>query len=97
MLPRTRNLSGIESEAVDEMIMRVLNARTREDLTAAQRALDRVLLWNFLTIPLIAVEGPKVVYWNKFGRPAADAEFRTSFPSAWWYDEVRAARIPARD
>ena len=97
MLPRTRNLSGIASEAADEMILKVLNARTREELTAAQRALDRILLWNFLTIPLIAVEGPKVVYWNKFGRPPADAEFRTSFPSAWWYDEARAARIPAPD
>ena len=97
MLPRTRNLSGIESEAVDEMIMRVLNARSRQDLTAAQRALDRVLLWNFLTIPLIAVEGPKVVYWNKFGRPAVDAEFRTSFPSAWWFDETKASRVPAPD
>ena len=97
MLPRTRNLSGIESEAVDEMIMRVLNARSRDDLTAAQRALDRILLWNFLTIPLIAVEGPNVVYWNKFGRPPVDAEYRTSFPSAWWYDEAKAARIPVPD
>ena len=97
MLPRTRNLSGIASEAADEMILKVLNARTREELTAAQRALDRILLWNFLTIPLIAVEGPKVIYWNKFGRPPADAEFRTSFPSAWWYDEAKAARIPTPD
>ena len=97
MQPRTRNLSGIASEAVDEMIMRVLNARSREDLTAAQRSLDRVLLWNFLTIPLVAVEGPKVVYWDKFGRPPADAEFRTSFPSAWWYDEIKASRIPRPD
>ncbi|MDE0420093.1 MAG: extracellular solute-binding protein [Gammaproteobacteria bacterium] len=97
MLPRTRNLSGIESEAVDELIMRVLNARSREELTAAQRALDRILLWNFLTIPLIAVEGPNVVYWDKFGRPPVDAEYRTSFPSAWWYDEAKAARIPVPD
>ena len=97
MLPRTRNLSGIASEAVDEMIMRVLNARSRDELTAAQRALDRILLWNFLTIPLIAVEGPHVVYWNKFGRPPVDAEFRTSFPSAWWYDETKAVRLPVPD
>ena len=30
MLPLTRNLSGIQSEAVDELIMHVLNARSRE-------------------------------------------------------------------
>ena len=96
-LPMTRNLSGIRSEAVDDLIMRVLNARSRAALTAAQRALDRVLLWNFLTIPLVAVEGPSVVYWSKFGRPPVDAEFRTSFPSAWWYDEAKAARLPSPD
>ncbi len=92
-LPQTRNLSGIRSEAVDEMIMRVLNARSRQELTAAARALDRILLWNFLTIPLIAVEGPRVIYWDKFGRPPFDAEFRTSFPSAWWFDERKALRV----
>ncbi len=96
-LPQTRNLSGIQSEAADELIMRVLNARSGDQLLTAQRALDRVLLWNFLMIPLIAVEGPRVIYWDKFGRPPFDAEFRTSFPDAWWYDEAKAARITLTD
>ena len=94
MLPQTRNLSGVRSAAVDEMISRVLNARSRAELMAAQRALDRALLWQFLTIPLIAVEGPRVLYWDKFGRPPVEAEFRTSFPDAWWYDDAKAAHIP---
>ena len=97
MLPQTRNLSGIQSEAADEMVMRVLNARSREELTAAQKALDRILLWNFDLIPLTALEGPRVIYWDKFGRPPFDAKFRTSFPEAWWYDEEKAARIPSSD
>ena len=97
MLPQTRNLSGIQSAAADEMILRVLNARSRDELSAAQRALDRVLLWNFDMIPLMQVEGPHVVYWDKFGRPPHDAEFRTSFPASWWYDEEKAGRIPAPD
>ena len=97
MLPQTRNLSGIQSAAADDMIARVLNARSREELAAAQKALDRVLLWNFDMIPLMQVEGPHVVYWDKFGRPPYDAEFRTSFPEAWWYDEEKAARIPTAD
>ena len=97
MLPQTRNLSGIQSAAADEMILRVLNARSRDELSAAQKALDRVLLWNFDMIPLMQVEGPHVVYWDKFGRPPFDAEFRTSFPASWWYDEEKAARIPSPD
>ncbi len=92
--PLTANRPGIDLPAVDDLVMRVLNARTREELTAAQRALDRVLLWHFYMIPLIGVEGPRVVYWDKFGMPPFDAEFRTSFPDAWWYDAEKAARLP---
>ena len=90
----TANRPGIALPAVDDLVMRVLNARSREELTAAQRALDRVLLWSFYMIPLIGVEGPRVVYWDKFGRPPFDAEFRTSFPDAWWYHAEKAARLP---
>ena len=92
-VPLGSNRSGIQHAAVDEMVMRVLNARSREELTAAQRALDRILLWNFYQIPIISIEGPRVLYWDKFGRPPIDAEFRTGFPETWWYDEAKAARI----
>ena len=91
--PLTANRSGIELESVDAMMTRALNARSLADLTAAQRALDRILLWHFYTIPLVAVEGLRVVYWDKFGRPPTDAEYRTGFPDTWWYDEAKAARI----
>lgn len=93
LLPQTRNLSGIQSAAADEMIMRTLNAGSREELTAAMKALDRVLLWNFDMIPLISVEGARILYWDKFGRPLRDAEFRTGFPEVWWYDDAKASRI----
>ena len=92
--PLTANRPGIDLPAVDDLVMRVLNARSRAELTAAQRALDRVLLWHFYMIPLIGVEGPRVVYWDKFGRPPFDAEFRTSFPDTWWHDAEKAARLP---
>ena len=68
-----------------------------KELAAAQKALDRILLWNFDTIPLMQVEGPHVIYWDKFGRPPYDTEFRTSFPASLWYDEEKAARIPSPD
>lgn len=93
LVPHTSNRAGIQNDAVDAMVMAVLNARSRKELTAVQKALDRILLWNFYSIPLIAIEGPRVVYWDKFGRPPIDAEFRTGFPDAWWYDEVKAGRI----
>ena len=93
LVPHTSNRAGIQNDAVDAMITAVLNAQTQTQLIAAQKALDRILLWNFYIIPLIAIEGPRVVYWDKFGRPPIDAEYRTAFPDTWWYDNKKAERI----
>jgi microcin C transport system substrate-binding protein len=48
----SRNYAGIKSPAVDGLIQKILSAHTREDLVTATHALDRVLLWNYLTVPL---------------------------------------------
>ena len=42
--PGTRNYMGVKSPAVDAMIAALLNAKSREDVVAAVRALDRVLM-----------------------------------------------------
>ena len=52
--PLTSNKAGIVDPVVDALIERAEQARTLEELTAACRALDRVLLWGFYNI-LISV------------------------------------------
>ena len=47
----SRNLIGIENEAVDRLLEKVISASDREQLELATRALDRVLLWNHYVIP----------------------------------------------
>ena len=89
------NAPGIAHPAVDALLENVLAAGSLDELKTAARALDRVLLWNFYYIPLVAISGPRVVYWDKFGRPEPDPPFRTGFPDAWWWDEARAERIEA--
>src|SRR5262249_26583280 len=44
--PGSRNLIGIKNPAVDALINAVIFATNREELVAATKALDRVLLWN---------------------------------------------------
>ncbi|XOV86352.1 MAG: extracellular solute-binding protein [Pseudomonadota bacterium] len=92
-LPNSANLAGIVSPAVDAFVTAILDARTLEQLTAAARALDRTLLWGHYLIPILSPQQPRVVYWNKFGRPDIDAAYATDFPSSWWWDGDRAARI----
>ena len=92
LVPLTSNHPGIQNDVVDELVMSVLNARSIPDLTAAQRALDRVLLWNFYFIPVNAIEGPRVLYWDKFSRP--DMSLRTGVMTGrWWYDESKATAL----
>ena len=48
---------------------------------------------GYYLIPIIGRPEPRAVYWDKFGQPAIEAEYITSFPDTWWWDEARAARI----
>lgn len=67
--PGTRNYPGIKSPVVDTLCNKVTNARTREDLIAAVKALDRVLLWGHYVIPLGHANKDCVAYWNRIDHP----------------------------
>ena len=47
----SRNILGIKNPAIDKLIERLIFAKGRDDLIAATRALDRVLLWNHFVVP----------------------------------------------
>ena len=49
--PGSRNIIGIKNPAVDALIDAVIFAKDRDDLVAATKALDRVLLWNHYVVP----------------------------------------------
>ena len=66
----SRNLAGIKNPAVDALVDRIIYATTQAQLTAACRALDRVLWFNYYVVPNWYVGHHRVAYWNKFARPA---------------------------
>jgi len=67
--PGTRNYPGVKSPVVDALCKAITKARTREDLVAAVRALDRVLLWGYYVIPLGHRTKDYAAYWNKIQHP----------------------------
>ena len=90
----SRNTVGIKNPAVDKLIDRVIFAKSRADLVAATRALDRVLLWNHYVIPQWNYPKVRTARWDRFGRPAELPKYgQSGFPDIWWYDADRAARI----
>jgi len=95
--PGSRNLIGIKNPAVDALIERVIFAKSREELVAATRALDRVLLWNHYVVPQWTYRKVRSARWDRFGRPDKMPEYGLSaFPTIWWWDADKAAKIGRR-
>jgi microcin C transport system substrate-binding protein len=91
--PGSRNLVGIKNPAVDALIERVIFAKNREELVAATKALDRVLLWNHYVVPQWTYGKVRSARWDRFGRPDPLPKYGNSaFPTVWWWDAERAAK-----
>ncbi|OKO79690.1 extracellular solute-binding protein [Bradyrhizobium sp. NAS96.2] len=90
----SRNIAGIKSPAIDKLIERVIFATDREDLVAATKALDRVLLWNHYVVPQWNYPKLRTARWDRFGRPAELPKYGLSgFPAIWWFDADKAAKL----
>jgi microcin C transport system substrate-binding protein len=95
--PGSRNLIGIKDEAIDKLIERVIFTKDRDDLVAATKALDRVLLWHHYVVPQWNYPNARTARWDRFGRPELMPKYGTSaFPTVWWWDEARAAKVQQR-
>jgi microcin C transport system substrate-binding protein len=86
------NFAGIKNPAVDEMIKRVIFAKDRDELIAATKALDRVLLWNQYVVPMWTISYSRTARWDRFGFPEKLPAYSYGFPSIWWYDMAKAEK-----
>jgi microcin C transport system substrate-binding protein len=66
-------------------------------IVAATRALDRVLLWNQYVVPQFTIDTLRAARWDRFGRPDPLPKYgEPAFPTLWWWDSDKAARIGDR-
>ena len=94
-LPGSRNVIGVRDPVVDALVEEVIRAPDRDALVAATRALDRVLLWGFYVVPHFHSETYRLIYWNKFGKPAVAPKYGLGYPDTWWVDPAKVAAIEA--
>ena len=91
-----RNWAGVKNDAVDALIQRIIFAKDREELIAATKAMDRVLLANHYIIPGWTILKTRTARWDRFSHPEVlPAYSEPAFPTIWWYDEEKAARVGA--
>jgi microcin C transport system substrate-binding protein len=92
----SQNYAGIKNPAIDTLIQKVIFATDRENLVAAVRALDRVLLWNHYVIPQFYNDVFRTARWNRFSHPDNIPEYTHGFPTIWWWDEEKAQAVASQ-
>lgn len=92
----SNNYAGIKDPGVDALIEKVIYATSREELVAATRALDRVLLAHDYVVPSWNYPNTRTARWNRFSHPDQMPEYGgDSFPTIWWWDAEKAAKTGA--
>jgi microcin C transport system substrate-binding protein len=93
-LKGSNNLAGIADPAVDALIDMIVAADSRDALVTACRALDRVIRAGRYWIPNWYKASHWIAYWDVFGKPPAQPRYFRGIPETWWYDPLKAAKVP---
>jgi len=89
----SQNLAGIADPHVDALIETMLAAESREALTHAAHALDRVLRAGRWWVPHWYKPTHWIAAWDVFGRPAGKPRYDRAIESSWWVDETKARAL----
>lgn len=87
----SRNYIGVKNSVIDDLIEKIIQAPSREELVALTRALDRVLLSGYYVIPQWHIDHFRVAYWNKLARPKNLSGLTPAVTDTWWSEEVNTS------
>ena len=94
-LPGSNNIMGLENPAIDKLIDVIEQAKTRQELNVAVKALDRSLRAMHIWVPQWHNSFHNIAYLDVFSRPENLPPFSVGEMDFWWYDEAKAARLKA--
>jgi len=89
----SQNLAGISDPAVDALVDIIIAAKTRDELTVACKALDRVIRAGRYWIPHWFLAAHRIAYWDVFGFPERQPRYFRGIPGTWWRDKDKAAAV----
>jgi microcin C transport system substrate-binding protein len=88
----SQNLSGIADPVIDALVERIIEAKSRSELTFACRALDRVLRAGRYWVPHWYKGTHWVAYWDVYARPKDKPRYGRGIPETWWTDPDKVKR-----
>lgn len=83
-VPGGRNYMGVKDKVVDDLVNKIIRAKSREDLVALSHALDRVLLAGYYVIPQWHTDHFNIAYWKKLERPKTLSPLTPGVSDTWW-------------
>jgi microcin C transport system substrate-binding protein len=87
------NLAGIHDPVIDALNDRVIEAKSRDELVTAARALDRVLRAGHYWVPQWYKAAHNLAFWNRYSWPAVKPKYDEGVIDTWWYDDAKAAKL----
>jgi microcin C transport system substrate-binding protein len=87
------NLAGIQDPVLDALTDRAIEAKSRAELVAACRALDRVLRAGHYWVPQWYKAAHNIAFWNRYSWPKVKAEYDEGIIDTWWYDADKTAKL----
>ncbi|RWX48630.1 microcin C transport system substrate-binding protein, partial [Candidatus Electrothrix marina] len=81
------NLAGIQSPVVDSLVDSLIYAETQEELTAACKALDRVLWYGYYVVPNWYLAYHRLTFSSRFKQPKQLPVYYNPYALlyTWWF------------
>jgi len=82
----SRNLAGVNSPVVDHLVDAIIYAKNQADLTAACKALDRVLWYGYYVVPNWYLSGHRLAYSSRLRQPRTLPLYYNPYQllMTWW-------------
>jgi microcin C transport system substrate-binding protein len=90
------NLAGIAEPVLDQLIEKIVAAKSRAELVVATRAADRVLRAGYYWVPQWYKGAHNLAFWDKFSWPEVKPKYERGALETWWYDEAKAQALASR-
>lgn len=86
------NYSGIKNPAIDQMINKIVAAKTREEVVLYTHVLDRLLRAGYYQILTYGKPERWFAYWDIYQQPKIKPKLSVGW-EYWWVDRVKANKL----
>jgi len=87
------NFPSIKSAVIDDLLDKMKEVSSREELVPILKTIDRVLRPLHLWIPNWHIANHRVAYWDMFGWKEPKPLYSFYTEALWWFDEEKAKAI----